>query len=165
VSNEVFEHGPNSWTYGGMEKIPISTISNESEPEAESQSALISKEDITVALVERVSERVAKGVPLRLAAAREGLSRADYEECLRRHPELALRQDSANGEFVEFCIRKLLDVEDPSSNIRWLLERLNPDLFADRKARESGSVAASVPTIVGMTEEELRQFREAAKRL
>jgi len=149
-----------------MQKTAISTLSTESEAEA---SALLSKEDVTVALVERVSERVAKGVPLRFAVAREGLSRAEYEELLRGRPELALRQDSANGEFVEFCIRKLLDVEDPSSNIRWLLERLNPDLFADRKTRqnENGneSVAVSVTTIGGMTEEEVRQFQEAAKRL
>jgi hypothetical protein len=144
-----------------MQEIPISTISGESEP----QSALGSKEEVTVALVERVSERVAKGVPIRLAAAREGLRRAEYEELLRGRPELALRQDAANGEFVEFCIRKLLDVEDPSSNIRWLLERLNPDMFADRKGREGEGVAVSATTVEGMSEDELRQFQEAAKRL
>jgi hypothetical protein len=148
-----------------MLKTSASAISTEFEP----QSGAVSKEDATIALVERVSERVAKGVPLRLAAAREGLTQAQYEERLRDHPELALRQDSANGEFVEFCIRKLLDVEDPGSNIRWLLERLNPNMFTDRKNRENVTgnegAAPRVTSIAGMTEEEVLQFQEAARHL
>jgi hypothetical protein len=135
-----------------MIELPSST--NSAKPD--------SKEEFTLALVDRVSDRVAKGIPLRLAAAREGLTEAQYVEHLREHPELALRQDDAICEFAEFCIRKLLDVDDPSANIRWLLEK---NIFAHIKTAQIAAAQAAaekIPTVAGMTDQELAEFREAA---
>jgi hypothetical protein len=91
--------------------------------------------DVTVELVQRVSERVAIGITLELAVAGEGLSRAEYEEQLRERPELAAIQDVTSREFIEDCIQKLLQAKDPSANIRWLLERLYPDIFGKQRAK------------------------------
>jgi hypothetical protein len=88
--------------------------------------------DVTIELVQRVSERVAIGIPLELAVAGEGLSREEYEGQLRERPELATIQDVTIREFIEDCIRKLLQAKDPSANIRWLLERLYPEIFGKK---------------------------------
>jgi hypothetical protein len=111
--------------------------------------------------VRSVCDRVSMGVPFRLALALEGLSAEAYEAHVRRHPNLAALQDAADAAFVEDCIRRLLKAPDPSSNIRWLLERLHPQIFAERRE----NAATKLPTIVGMSEEELRVFRDEAKRL
>jgi GTP cyclohydrolase FolE2 len=83
------------------------------------------------ALVLRVSERLAIGISLQLAVAGEGLSSAEYERLLRENPELATLQAVTQREFVEDCIRKLLQAKNPSANIRWLLERLYPEFFGN----------------------------------
>jgi hypothetical protein len=86
------------------------------------------------ALVLRVSERLAIGISLQLAVAGEGLSGAEYEKLLRENPELATLQAVTQREFVEDCLRKLLQAKNPSANIRWLLERLYPEFFGDPRA-------------------------------
>lgn len=92
---------------------------------------------VTVELVKRVSERVAIGIPLPLAVAGEGLSCAEYEAQLRERPELAAIQDVTRRDFLEDCIQKLLQAKNPSANIRWLLERLYPDIFGNQRAKAS----------------------------
>jgi hypothetical protein len=91
---------------------------------------------VTVELVQRVSERVAIGIPLQYAVAGEGVSCAEYEEHLREHPELKTIQDVTTREFLEDCIQALLQAKNPSANIRWLLERLYPEDFGEPPARE-----------------------------
>ncbi|HEV2319961.1 MAG TPA: hypothetical protein VGV18_09435 [Verrucomicrobiae bacterium] len=120
-----------------------------------------SKSNVTVELVERVSRRVGLGIPLLLALAGEGVSCAEYEERLRGDARLADLDHLAKRQVQEYFIAKLLGVEDPSSNIRWLLERIQSDAL--NGPRESAAV--NVPTVAGMSEEELRLFQEEAKRL
>lgn len=120
-----------------------------------------SKSLVTSRLVERVSERVARGIPLHLALAGEPVTRAEYEDKLRCHPELAAVEKAAKRKFLEEMINTLLAAEDPDSNIRWLLERLYPDIFG----RHRETVTVNVAAIAGMTEDYARLFREDAKRL
>jgi hypothetical protein len=121
VSNVIVEDASILWANGIMKPVLCVVPDFESN---ESNDA-----NATVALVQRVSKRVAIGIPLELAVAGEGLIRTVYEELLRKHPELAIIQDVAKREFLEVCIRTLLQAKNPSANIRWLLERLYPDDF------------------------------------
>jgi hypothetical protein len=120
---------------------------------------------ITAALVERVSERVGSGVPLSLAIAGEPVTCAEYEEHLRRNPELAVQQGVARRKFFQNILKMLLNAKEPSANARWLLDRLYSDVLDRQQQPGSASVAVYVPTVAGMTEEELQAFREAASRL
>jgi hypothetical protein len=126
-----------------------------------------SESNISVALVERVSDRIATGVPLSLALAGEALSRAEYEELLRRNPELAAHEAVAKRKFLQNAITILLAGNDSAANMRWLLERLYPDVFGGR--RESVTVNVSSVTgisgISGMSEEYVKALQEDAKKL
>ena len=118
---------------------------------------------ITAALVECVSHRVAMGVPLDLALAGESVTEKDYKEHLEQNPGLAAIEGAAKRRFVEQAIGAMQRVENPSANIRWLLERTYPEVFA--RSREDEAVEKKrLPTIVGISEEELAEMRaQAAK--
>jgi hypothetical protein len=92
---------------------------------------------LTDALVHRVSKRVAIGISLKLTLAGEGLTCEEYEKQLREHPEFAAIQAKAKCEFLELCIHTLLSAKDPSVNIRWLLERVYPDIFGNQRPKTS----------------------------
>ena len=44
---------------------------------------------VTVALVKRVSKRIARGIPIRLALTGEPVTQTAYKKQLQRHPDLA----------------------------------------------------------------------------
>ena len=126
---------------------------------------------VTVALVERVSDRLATGVPLALALAGEPVGCAEYEEQLRQHPELAAHEGVAKRKFLQNLIKRLLNAEDSSANIRWLLERLYADVFRGQQKSNEGvtvNVEAAVTRMPGMPEmspEYLKLLQEEAKKL
>lgn len=120
---------------------------------------------ITVALVERVSQRIAKGIPLDLALAGESVTEEDYKEQLEQNPAFAAIEGKAKCKFIEDAVSGLLRAEKPSANIRWLLERLYPDVFGKSGGdREQDEVEGKKrqPTIVGWTDEELEEARRRA---
>ena len=128
-----------------------------------------SDSNITVALVERVSDRVATGVPLSLALAGEPVSGAEYEEHLRQHPALAAHEGVAKRKFLQNAIKMLMKAKDSSANTRWLLERLYPDVFRGQQQSESVTVNVATVTgmsgIPGMSPEYLKLLQEDAKKL
>ncbi len=123
---------------------------------------------ITAALVERVSDRIATGFPLELALAGESVSRADYEQQLREHPEFANLANVAKRKFLQSAIAVLLNARDSSANIRWLLERLYPEVFSRNRESEdvkSGKANSGISPIVGVSDEEYLAMVEAARHL
>ena len=126
-----------------------------------------SESNVMVALVERVADRVATGVPLGLALAGEKLSRAEYEEHLRRNPELAAHEAVAKRKFLQNAIKILLAGKDSAANMRWLLERLYPDVFGGQRESVTVNVAAvtGMSGISGMSEEYVKALQEDAKKL
>ena len=116
---------------------------------------------ITPELVERVSEITALGIPLRLALAKERLSVPEYEEELNRNPELKAIEDEAKCKFLHHAISQLLKLEDPSANIRWLIEKFYPDVIV----QQPQNVPAKLPTVAGISDEELKILREEALKL
>ena len=118
---------------------------------------------ITAALVERVSQRIAMGISLGLALAGESVTRENYKEHLKEHPEFAAIEGAARRRFIEDAIGALMRVENPSTNIRWLLERVYPEIFASRRGdQDAAEEEKRPPTIVGWTEEELEEARRQA---
>jgi hypothetical protein len=97
---------------------------------------------------------------------RPGSSPEDYEEHLREHPELAAREGVAKRKFLQKTVGILLTNKDASTsaNIRWLLERLYPDVFGRGRERERDETPAEpFQTIRGVPEEELNRWRAAAQ--
>ena len=124
------------------------------EPESESS--------ITAELVGRVSQRVAMGIPLRLALAGEPVGCAEYEEHLRQHPKLAVLEDVAKLRFLENAMNILLNGQNAAGNFRWLIELVYSGLFAE--AREEGAEPApQKQTILGVPEEALEEARRKAR--
>lgn len=136
-----------------------------------------SEASVTVALVERVSDRLATGVPLSLALAGEPVSCAEYEEHLRQHPELAGQLGVAKRKFLQNAIKVLLDSKNASANVRWLLEWLYPDAF-DRPREGEGvtvnvtattsastTATSAVAGMSGMSEEYVKALQEGGKQL
>jgi hypothetical protein len=154
VSNEVVEDALILSANGGMIEIPA---------RAENETKLEST--VTVALVERVAERVAHGNPLKLALAGEPVSREEYEEYLRQRPNLAALADVAKRRYLNQAVGLLLNAKDPSSNVRWLLERFYPEIFSREREREPDNVQVNVTTVAGMSQDELTRFQEGAKLL
>ncbi len=128
--------------------------------------------NVTVALVERVSDRLATGVPLVLALAGEPVSCAEFEEHLRENPGLADQLGIAKRKFLQNAIKVLLDSKNASANIRWLLERFYPEVFDGQREGVTVNVTASTLTSTsavtggsGMSEEYLRALEEGGRRL
>ena len=116
---------------------------------------------ITPALVDRVSERLALGMPLKLALAGEPITRAEYKEHLLKHPELAAVEDVAKQNLLQNAFNVMLAGENAAANFRWLLERVYPDVVGG----PDDESAKPKQTILGLPEEILEQIRERAKRL
>ena len=116
---------------------------------------------ITPTLVNRVSERLALGMPLRLALAGEGVTRAEYKEHLHQHPELEELQEVAKQKFLENAFDVLLDGENAAANYRWLIELIYKGVIGSQED-ESGKTK---PTILGLPEEVVEQMRQNAQKL
>jgi hypothetical protein len=123
---------------------------------------------VTAQLVKRVSKCVARGIPVRLALAGQGVTQYAYERHLRRHPELAAIHEAAKVTFLNKTFDMILS--RPGPLVRWLLERRHSDLFAP--PAELASTAQPAPaapepqkpkqTIAGVPEDELEQARRDA---
>jgi hypothetical protein len=123
---------PNLHIVPDFESLESTVVAEAADPSAIAPA--LDLQSFLPALVLRVSERLAMGISLELAVAGEGLSCVEYEKLLRENPELATLQAVTQREFVEDCIRKLLQAKNPSANIRWLLERLYPEFFGNPQA-------------------------------
>ncbi|HTV42052.1 MAG TPA: hypothetical protein VMF08_15895 [Candidatus Sulfotelmatobacter sp.] len=134
----------------------------DSEPASTLTSTETGTETVTVAFVERISHRVAMGIPLDLALAGESVTEENYKEHLEADPELARIEGAARCRFVEQAIAALLAVENPSTNIRWLLERLYPEEFCLRRAADDAEKEKPRQTILGVPEEFTEQMRAEA---
>jgi hypothetical protein len=139
---------PQSYAHIGYRMI------NETEPKP--------KANVTAVLVKRVSERVAKGIPLKLALAGEPVAQADYEEQLRQSAELAAIQDAAKREFLEDALDTLIHGKHARPNIRWLLGVLYPGLFAKSPGEDEARLAKQ--NSAGIPDELLKRIQEAARR-
>jgi len=116
---------------------------------------------ITPALVDRVSQRLAMGMPLKIALAGEGVKRAEYKEHLRQHPELEELQDIAKRKFLENAFNVMLDGENAAANFRWLIELVYPNVLGSEN--DESAKPNQKQTIVGLPEETLERMREYAR--
>jgi hypothetical protein len=132
---------------------------------AASNSESESNATVTIDLVKRVSRRVAIGIPLELAIAGEGITSEDYQAYLDEHTELAVLVDVAKCRFIEYAIAALLAAKNPSSNIRWFLERLYPEEFGEKRGKEKQKEREKpCQTIAGVPEELVIEARRQAQR-
>lgn len=111
----------------------------------------------------RVIERVENGIPVKIAIGGEGVALDAYLEYLRAHPKLEALQGTARRKFMERAVSAMLGEEKPGVSYRWLLEHCHTDLLAQPGDESTESKQRSV--IGGMTEEEVRQLQEEARKL
>ena len=121
--------------------------------------------NITPDLVRKVSERLASGIPLRLALAGEGVTVVDYKEHLFKHPELQAILDIEKRKFLENAINMLLECENRGVHIRWLLERFYPHALKPEPGEGEADENEKPKTVAGVPEKFILLFREQAKRL
>lgn len=118
-------------------------------------------EIITTETVERVSNRIAHGLSLKLALAAEReplINEAAWSAALEADPQLALIPDAVKAEFCQSAAERLvLSEQDNLKWLCWLLERCYPDLF--------GASTQPAKSQNAVPEEFLKLFREEAKRL
>jgi hypothetical protein len=117
---------------------------------------------ITAELVDRVSQRVAMGFPLRIALAGENVAGEDYEEHLSEHPELAELEDLAKQKFLEHAMSVMLRGKDAAANFRWLIGRVYPDVIGSSSEEEEKEECR---TIAGVPEYLVEEARRNAARL
>ncbi|HEY1788582.1 MAG TPA: hypothetical protein VGJ73_10525 [Verrucomicrobiae bacterium] len=116
--------------------------------------------DELLELFKRVSRRMARGIPLSLALAGEGMEPAAYEKHRERYPELFILQEKARREFLESAIEQLLSGERLQANVCWLLERRYPELFV----RPADTNIHVTQQIIGVPDEVLQRARSYAKK-
>ena len=116
---------------------------------------------ITPALVNRVSERLAMGIPLRIALAGEPVTRAEYKDYLMEHPELAVLQDVAKRKFLENAFNVLLEGENAPANFRWLIELVYQGIVGC----DEDNPAKPQKSILGLSDEAIERIRQNAKQL
>jgi hypothetical protein len=116
---------------------------------------------INPTLVDRVSERLAMGMPLKMALAGENITRAEYKEALQKHPELQDLQELAKRKVLENAYRILLDGDQAPANWRWLIELI----YKDTIGGHDEDFPKQKQTVFGFPEEILNQIREHAKHL
>ncbi|HEV2320134.1 MAG TPA: hypothetical protein VGV18_10310 [Verrucomicrobiae bacterium] len=116
---------------------------------------------ITAALVERVAERLAMGMPLKTALAGENASRAEYKEALRQQPELEDLQELGKRKVLETAYSVLFQGDQAAANWRWLIELRYKEIIGG----PDEDSPKQKQTIFGFPEEVLNQIREQAKHL
>lgn len=119
------------------------------------------QQKITPALVDRVSERLAMGMPLKMALAGESVTRAEYKDALDRHPELQDLQELGKRKVLENAYHILLQGDQAQANWRWLIELVYKDIIGS----QDDDSPNQKQTIFGFPEEVLNQIREHAKQL
>lgn len=121
------------------------------------------KPSITLAVVKRVASRIGRGLTLKLALAAENKSTINEEtwkKALQSHPEFSPHYDAGKGKFLDKATQRLVRSKE-LANLKWLLERRFPDLFA-RPAEVSVSVN-NTTHISGLADDVLEQARIIAR--
>jgi hypothetical protein len=119
------------------------------------------KPSITLLVVKRVSRRFGQGLTLELALAAEGNSKVNLEtwkKAMQAHPEFSPHWAAARGKFLEGSVQRLIASKD-LANLRWLLARRFPDLFAESSGSE---VHVTQNASVTIPEDVLKAARELA---
>jgi hypothetical protein len=123
-------------------------------------------QQVTLAVVKRVGKRFGQGMPLKDALALENnpqINPDSWHKAIQRSSEMSTLWDGVKADFLEKAITRLLESDD-LANLRWLLERRFPELFA-RPAPTTVNVSQSTSTIVGLPNDVLARLREYAKTL
>lgn len=118
------------------------------------------KPSITLEVVKRVSERVGRGMPLKLALATEGnakINEETWKKALKAHSNFPPIYEAAKGKFLDEAMRKLEEAED-LKYVCWLLERRHSDLFA----RPEPAAVVNVSQSVGIPADVIERARELA---
>ena len=115
--------------------------------------------NIAPALVDRVSQRLAMGIPLKIALAGENVTCEEYEIHLSAHPDLAELEDVAKRKFLEHAMSVILKGKDASANFRWLVERVYGDVIGSEQEDEPEE---EHQTIRGVPEYLLNEARKRA---
>jgi hypothetical protein len=124
-------------------------------------------QQITLAVVERVAKRFGHGMPLKDALALENNSQINpdsWHKALQRKPQFVHPFEAAKADFLEKALTRLSESED-LANLRWLLERRYPELFARPAQTQVNVNQTNQPTIVGLPNDILARVREYAKTL
>lgn len=125
---------------------------------SEEREATETKTAITPELVDRVSERRAMGMPLKVALAGEGVTCGDYEMKLKEDPKLAGREHLAKRRFLERALTLMLNGKDAAGNFRWLIERVYKDVIGSKEDEPE----EEHQTILGVPEHVLNEARRQA---
>lgn len=121
------------------------------------------KPSITLAVVKRVAARIGRGVPLEHALAAENkstINKETWKKALQAHPEFSPHYDAGKGKFLDRATQRLARSKE-LANLKWLLERRFPDLFA-RPAEVSVEVN-NTTHISGLADDVLEQARIIAR--
>lgn len=113
--------------------------------------------------MERVSERVGRGLTLKLALAAERcqtVNEETWKKALQSHAEFVPVYEAGKAKFLELATWRLAESED-LANLRWLLERRHADLFA-RPAAVNVSVNTETH-IAGLSDDVLERARVIAR--
>jgi len=120
---------------------------------------------VTVELVHRVSERVAKGIPIQVALQSEPVTYDAYRKHLQRHSELRAIQATAKIKFLDVTFDMI--TAKPGPMLRWLLERRHADVFGPNADKISGDdtesdTAHPTQTLAGVPEHLVDELRKQA---
>ena len=118
-------------------------------------------QQITLEVVQRVSERVGKGLTLVLALSLERnnhINADSWAKAIKRNPLFLPPYSAAKADFLERALQRLAESQD-LANLRWLLERRHSDLFA----RPSDTTINVSQSIVGIPDDVLAKARDYAK--
>lgn len=124
------------------------------------------KKGVTMALVERIGLRVSKGIPIDYALALEDgdVSPDAFQKALQREPKLSAHFAKFKAVFVAEACERLSAGE--MADLKWLLVRRHPDIFAmpSEKAEASigDKVADGLQEILNRSREMARLQQEAA---
>lgn len=118
---------------------------------------------VTMAMVERVGTRVSKGLPITYALALEDadVTLDAFHKALERNPKLSTHLARYKAKFIELAVEKLTNGE--MADLKWLLVRRHPDIFAMPSEREAKPEGAADTVVAGM-QELINRSRELAKR-
>lgn len=114
-------------------------------------------------MVKRVAARIGRGLTLKLALAAENkatVNEETWKKTLQSHPEFSPHYEAGKGKFLDAATLRLVRSKE-LSNLKWLLERRFPDLFA-RPAEVSVEVN-NTTNISGLADDVLERARVIAR--
>lgn len=116
---------------------------------------------VTLAVVERVGNRMALGLPLEYALALEdGIITVDcFHKALQRDEKLSTHLTRFKAKFIEASCARLAISE--TSDLRWLLLRRHPDIFA--MPSEKAEVKTSGNAVADGLQKVLNRAKEYAR--